>query len=147
MKIEILSEKENPLLKRKEVKVKITFEGGIKSRKEIRKALISKLNSKDELTVLDGLKTRFGEKKAEGYVKVYKNREVLKVEPKYRLEKNFKEEKVGEEKEVKEEEGRGEETAKEEKEKKEEKESVKKEKAAKEKEEVKEGKSKEGKDK
>ncbi len=89
MRIKILSERENPLLERKEVKFEVSFDGGIKSMGEIRKEVISTLKSKEELTILNGLKTRFGEKGAEGYVKVYKDKKALEVEPEFRLRKNF----------------------------------------------------------
>lgn len=96
MEIEILNEKENPLLDRKEIKFRILYEGATPSIKEVRKKLISVLNSKDKLTVVDSIRSTFGGRVAGGYAKVYKDEESMKVEPKHRIKKNFGvEEKIG----------------------------------------------------
>lgn len=57
MEIEILNEKENPLLNRKEIKFRILYEGATPSIKEVRKKLISVLNSKDKLTIVDSIRS------------------------------------------------------------------------------------------
>jgi len=102
MEIEILNEKENPLLNRKEIKFRILYEGATPRIKEVRKKLISVLNSKDKLTIVDSIRSTFGGRVAGGYAKVYKDEESMKVEPRHRIKKNFGvEEKKGNEIEVK----------------------------------------------
>jgi len=99
MEIEILNERENLLLNRREIKFRVHFDSGIPKFQEIRKSIISKLKLNEKLTVMNGLKTEFGRKYADCYVKVYKDEESLKVEPKFRIKKNFEVETKKEEKE------------------------------------------------
>jgi small subunit ribosomal protein S24e len=120
MKIELLSEKESPLLNRKEIKFKLTFDSGVPTVQEIRRAIISKLKSDEKLTILNGICTKFGTHTAEGYVKVYKDEKSMKVEPEFRIKKNFE---VKEKKEQVKEEGGGEEAPEEKGSRKEEEES------------------------
>lgn len=109
MKIEILNEKENSLLNRKEIKFRILYEGATPSIKEVREKLIPVLNSEDNLTIVDSIVSTFGGRIAGGYAKVYKDKEGMKVEPKHRIKKNFgieekkeevEKENVGEKREV-----------------------------------------------
>jgi len=89
MKIDILNEKENQLLNRKEVKFKVVFEGGTPNIKDLRKDLVSTLHASDKLTVVDHLKPGFGEKILTGYAKVYKDEKAMNIEPGHRMKKNF----------------------------------------------------------
>lgn len=100
MEIEILSERENPLLNRREIKFRANYEGATPKIEEVRKKLIIALNSNEKLTVLDGIKSEFGRNSALGYVKVYTDEKGMKVEPLHRIKKNFepKEKKKPEEK-------------------------------------------------
>ncbi len=114
MEIEILNERENPLLKRKEVRFNVIYEGAVPSLKEVRGKLLSVLirdqgsrssednvlglNSNEKLTVVDGIKPKFGRTVAKGYVKIYLDENGMKAEPKHRLKKNFEEKKPKEEK-------------------------------------------------
>jgi len=89
MKIEVLSERTNPLLSRKEIKFKVSFHGGTPSVKDVRKDLLGVLKSKAELTVVDTLEPGYGESALAGYVKVYADEKAMKIEPKHLIKKNF----------------------------------------------------------
>ncbi|MEE8400695.1 MAG: hypothetical protein V3R86_00880 [Candidatus Hydrothermarchaeaceae archaeon] len=89
MKIEILAENENPLLKRKEFQVKVYAEKATPSLSEIRKKLISSKDIEKGTIVMDSFKSRYGSREVFGSVKVYKTKEhALEIEPKHRLLKN-----------------------------------------------------------
>jgi len=92
MKIDVLSEKENPLLERREIRFRVTYSGAIPKLKDVRAELVNLMKSKDELTVVDGLNPEFGRSSAMGYAKVYKNADAMKVELKHKLKKNFEKE-------------------------------------------------------
>ena len=89
MKIEILSEKENALLERREINFRVHYAGPTPSIKDVRADLIGALNSKDDLTVVDSVKPGFGESRLVGYAKVYKDKEGMKIELKHKMRKNF----------------------------------------------------------
>ncbi len=89
MEIEILSERKNPLLNRKEIKFRVNYDGATPKREEVRKKLIASLNSNERLTILNGIKSEFGRHSALGYVKVYTDEESMRVEPLHRIRKNF----------------------------------------------------------
>ncbi|MFZ2456581.1 MAG: 30S ribosomal protein S24e [Candidatus Altiarchaeia archaeon] len=95
MKIQILKEKENKLLNRKEIDFKVAYDAATPKIGDVRKELIAALHSKENLTIIDSLKSGFGSKSVKGYAKVYKDEESLKIEPAHRMKKNslLKEEK------------------------------------------------------
>lgn len=97
MDVEVVEDKENPLLKRREVRIKVSYEGATPSRQEVRGKVAALLSSDKELTILDKLEPEYGKQMAAGYVKVYADREALRVEPQYVIDRNTKvEEKKGE---------------------------------------------------
>jgi len=89
MEIEILSEKENLLLNRKEVYIRVKYEKEVPKRDEIRAKVIEFLNSDKNLTILSKISPEFGRHSVKGYIKVYKDLESMKVETKPVLEKNL----------------------------------------------------------
>jgi len=90
MDVEILNERENPLLGRREVKFRVKYPGvGVPNRQDVRGRLVAFLNSSKELTVLDYLKPEYGRHSALGYVKVYENPDAMKVEAEYKIKRNF----------------------------------------------------------
>jgi len=96
MKIEVIEEKENKLLNRKEIKATITGFEKTPTREEVRNQLIAKLGSDEKKLLLDEIKQEYGKKQAIAFVKIYKNEEELqKYEPKYKIKRNnlLKEEK------------------------------------------------------
>ncbi|MFH0861489.1 MAG: 30S ribosomal protein S24e [Candidatus Altiarchaeota archaeon] len=91
MEVEVLSDRKNPLLKRREVKIKVSFQGMTPKRMDVRSKVVAVLNSDKELTVLDALEPEFGAQLAQGYVKVYDDKKAMSIEPKYKLYRNFPE--------------------------------------------------------
>ncbi|OYT40338.1 MAG: 30S ribosomal protein S24e [Candidatus Altiarchaeales archaeon ex4484_43] len=89
MKIEIINERKNPLLNRREIRFRVSYEGATPRATEIRKRLISTLKSEDKLTILDGINPEFGRQIASGYVKVYADEESMAIEPEHRIKKNL----------------------------------------------------------
>lgn len=89
MELEIIEDNESKLLKRREILVRVSFTGATPNRLELRNAVIKELKSDPELTILDSLKQRFGETSVVCYVKVYDNKDAMKVERPTVLKKNF----------------------------------------------------------
>jgi len=90
MDVEILNERENPLLERKEVKFRVKYPGlGVPNRQDVRSRLVALLNSNKDLTILDYLKPEYGRHAALGYVKVYENPNAMKIEDEYKTKRNF----------------------------------------------------------
>lgn len=112
MKIEVLEEKDNPLLDRKEIVAKIVHDDSTPSRDDVRSKAIAKLKAKKDIFILDSIKTRFGARESIAHIRIYGSKDrVLEIESEYVLRKNFlisqedekKEEKVKEEKPAEEE--------------------------------------------
>ncbi len=89
MEIKILNERENPLLKRKEIRFRIRFGAGTPTFKDVRSEAISQLKLNEKLTIMNGLETAFGSRHANCYAKVYNDEQSLKIEPPFRIKKNF----------------------------------------------------------
>lgn len=90
MEIKILEEKENPLLDRRELKVKIAHDAATPKISEVRDKLVAMLGVDKETLILDSFKSKFGAREGIGFVKVYRTKErALKVEPRHRLKKNL----------------------------------------------------------
>jgi small subunit ribosomal protein S24e len=91
MEIEEISSKENPLLKRKELVIKVVAEAATPKKNELLDKVCTKYNiSNKELVVLDSIKTSYGMKESEAYVKIYESEEALKAtepQPKEKKEK------------------------------------------------------------
>jgi ribosomal protein S24E len=73
MDISIIKEQELPLLGRRDVSVRIAFEGATPGRAVIRSALGKKLHGKEELVVVRRINTSFGEQVAIIEASVYKD--------------------------------------------------------------------------
>jgi small subunit ribosomal protein S24e len=91
MEIKIISSKDNPLLKRREVQFKI--EHGTQSktpaRLEVRKALASELKIGEELVYVRDMRTLTGTGTAVGHANVYQTATQAKlVEPEYIVKRN-----------------------------------------------------------
>ncbi len=95
MEIEILEEKENPLLKRVELKVKVSHNGATPRRAEVREKIIALKDASRDRVILHGLRSRFGARESIAYVKIYESRDaMLSVEEEHMLRKNFSEEEI-----------------------------------------------------
>lgn len=88
MDISIVEVKENPLLKRKEVRFRVGFDGATPARKLLKEQLCTELKAKPELVILDEIKGRYGMKEALGYAKVYNDVDALKIELKHNVRRD-----------------------------------------------------------
>ena len=89
MDIDILSEEENPMLHRTDVRFQIVHEEATPSRLSVRDSLAAKLNKDSGEVVVHRLDTKYGMRKTIGYAKVYESAEdATDVEQEYMLERN-----------------------------------------------------------
>ena len=91
MEIKIVSTKENPLLKRKEVDFRVEQDprGKTPARLEVKKALATKLKMKEEIVFIKKLRTLTGTSTAVGIANAYETVEQAKfIEPGYIRERN-----------------------------------------------------------
>jgi small subunit ribosomal protein S24e len=100
MNIKILSDKQNPLLKRREVQFQVEHAqtGSTPPRQEVRKALASALNANVDLVIIKKFETKTGTNAAIGMANVYDSAEQLRlIEPEYIIKRNVPAEKPKEE--------------------------------------------------
>jgi len=105
MEIEIISKKENLLLKRREVYFKVKHEqmGSTPPRLEVRKAIANALKAKVDFVFVKKFKTKTGKHIAVGLANVYDSTDQARlVEPEYIVKRNVSPEKPAETKEGKE---------------------------------------------
>lgn len=90
MQIDIVEDKENKLLERREIKFIVKRDGATPSLKVTRKELTTILSSDPKLLVIDNMKSEFGKRETVGYAKVYESEEREKaVESSHILLRNF----------------------------------------------------------
>ncbi len=77
MELQIIKDKTNPLLKRREVSIKIQNKG-TPSRTEVKNKLAAMANSKPELIVVESLDTTFGNREVLGMASIYETEDRLK---------------------------------------------------------------------
>jgi len=91
MEVKIVSTKENPLLKRKEVNFRVEQDpkGTTPARLEVKKALAAKLKSNEELVFIKNMRTMTGTNTAVGIANAYETVEQAKfIEPEYIRKRN-----------------------------------------------------------
>ncbi len=90
MNIKIEENRENKLLKRKEIRYHVEFDNSQTPTRDVVRELISRnTNSNKELVVVDYNRQLTGLHKLEGYAKVYKTKEdAMLYEPDYELFRN-----------------------------------------------------------
>ena len=94
MDIEVVSEEENPMLHRRDVRFEVVHDEASPSRLSVRDSLAAKLNKDAEEVVVHSIDTKFGMRKSLGYAKVYDTPEAAAdVEQEYMLDRN----KIGDE--------------------------------------------------
>lgn len=99
MEIKIISQKENPLLKRKEVQFNVEHEkGSTPPRQEVRRGVAAALKSNVDLVFIKRFETRTGTHMAMGTANLYESIEQAKrIEPEYVVKRNVPPEKPKEE--------------------------------------------------
>jgi small subunit ribosomal protein S24e len=95
MELKILSQKENPLLKRKEVKFTVIHtEGKTPARLDIKRSIASQLQVSDKLVFVKRMHTKTGTNTAIGEANAYQTDAQAKlIEPAYILKRNLPAEK------------------------------------------------------
>ena len=89
MEIDIISEEENPMLHRRDVRFEVVHEDASPSRLSVRDSLAAKLNKDAGEVVVRAVDTKYGMRKSIGYAKVYDTPEQARdVEQEYMLERN-----------------------------------------------------------
>ena len=89
MEIDIISEEENPILHRRDVRFEVVHEDATPSRLSVRDSLAAKLNKDANEVVVHAVDTKYGMRKSIGYAKVYDTPEQAReVEQEYMLERN-----------------------------------------------------------
>lgn len=84
MKIEVRSTKKDAILSREEIAADLFFEGHTPSRIDVHREMAKKLGVPQELIVIKGVKTQFGEEKATVLVHKYESKDILEqLEPAY----------------------------------------------------------------
>jgi small subunit ribosomal protein S24e len=89
MEVDIISEEENPMLHRTDVRFEVVHEDASPSRLQVRDSLAAKLDKGSDEVVVHQLDTKFGMRKTVGYAKVYESAEFARdVEQEYMLDRN-----------------------------------------------------------
>jgi len=87
--IQVIEEKSNPMLNRREVVFKVIHDEATPSRKSVVERLAATMNSKPGLVFVDSLRTEFGKRETIGYAKIYETAERAKqVERPHIVERN-----------------------------------------------------------
>ncbi len=100
MEVYVESDRYNPLLKRRELHLRVVFNGKTPTRQEVREKVAGLMNAELDRVVVHYIKTEFGKTEAKCYVKIYDTAEDLRaIEEEHIIERNFgkKEEEGGEE--------------------------------------------------
>jgi small subunit ribosomal protein S24e len=100
MQVKIISKKENPLLKRKEVQFKIEHgpNGKTPARLDVKRSVAVELQVNDQLVFVKRMKTLTGTTTAVGFANAYETAEQAKIiEPEYIIKRNSPPEKPKEE--------------------------------------------------
>lgn len=77
MDLTIKTQKENPLLSRKEIIAKVNFEGSTPKRKDIQAEVAKKAKLDDKLLIIKKIDTKFGECSAEVTAYAYSSEEIM----------------------------------------------------------------------
>ena len=90
MELEIVAKRENPLLKRTEVRFRVSHPAAVTpGRAALREELAKVLHATRDIVIVDFSRSEFGRAASRGYAKVYKSKEdALKVERKHILVRN-----------------------------------------------------------
>ena len=89
MDIQVITEKNNPILKRREIAFKVIHDEATPSRKSVVEKLAATQNSKVGLVFVDSLRTEFGKRETIGYAKIYETAERAKqIERPHIIERN-----------------------------------------------------------
>ena len=89
MEIQILEEKDNPLMERKEIQLRVIQDAGSPKLNEVRKKIAAQLSLDESLFVIQHMYAEFGMNESRCMLKIYNTKERLKVvEAAHVLKKN-----------------------------------------------------------
>ncbi|MEM3408410.1 MAG: 30S ribosomal protein S24e [Candidatus Micrarchaeia archaeon] len=77
VEVKILEKKDNPILKRKEVKCLVDFEAGTPKKEEIQQAIAKALTAHPELVYINEFIVRAGAKQGKAEVFLYDSKDIL----------------------------------------------------------------------
>ena len=75
MKLEIIEDKSNPLLNRRELDIIVVYESGTPKREEVREEISKKFKVEKERIIVEKMESLFGSKKAKAHVHIYDSAE------------------------------------------------------------------------
>jgi small subunit ribosomal protein S24e len=89
MQISVIEEKENPLLNRRELQIKIKHPAGTPARIEVKNRVAADLKVEPQQVIIRSMKTAFGKKETLAAVKIYRSAEsAQQIEAEYVLKRN-----------------------------------------------------------
>ena len=89
MNLEIIEDRKNPLLGRREIEVIIIYESGTPKREEVREEIAKRYNVEKERVIIEKMESLFGAKKARVHIHIYDSAEYAKMyERKHILKKH-----------------------------------------------------------
>lgn len=71
MNIEVIEERANPLLNRKEIEAVIVYESGTPRRDEVREEVAKRYNVEKERVIIEKMESLFGANKARAHIHIY----------------------------------------------------------------------------
>ncbi|MEA1943837.1 MAG: 30S ribosomal protein S24e [Euryarchaeota archaeon] len=89
MKIEVVTDKENVLLNRRDIIFRVIPEGEVCSRENVKNRLVALLDTKSEQLILDRMNAQYGMQQIIGYARLYEDvKNALAIEPDYMIARN-----------------------------------------------------------
>ncbi len=89
MNLEIIEDRKNPLLSRREIEAIIIYELGTPKREEVREEIAKKYNVEKERVIIEKMESLFGARKARAHIHIYDSAEYAKMyERKHILKKH-----------------------------------------------------------
>jgi small subunit ribosomal protein S24e len=78
MNLEVIDDRMNPLLNRREIEVVVIYESGTPKREEVREEIAKRYNVERERVIIEKMESLFGAKKARAHVHIYDSVEYVK---------------------------------------------------------------------
>ncbi len=98
--VKIVEDRANPLLRRRELRCEIAYDGPTPSRAEVKAAIVKALGSNPETTVVMEIRQNFGARVSDAIVHIYDSKEAMDIVPSYIINRETKKEKQEEKKEA-----------------------------------------------
>ncbi|MCF3653340.1 MAG: 30S ribosomal protein S24e [Aigarchaeota archaeon] len=79
MNLEIIKDRKNPLLGRREIEAIIIYESGTPKRDEVREEIAKRYNVEKERVIIEKMESLFGTRKARAHIHIYDSVEYAKM--------------------------------------------------------------------